>query len=71
MGMIGEIIFGVFMFILGLVATTCPSGIMSFYGRLGARSPFDENTTRWSIRFSGVGALLIAIVIFWVTLHGQ
>jgi len=57
------------MLILGLIATTSPSGIMHFYERLGSRSPFDETTTRWSIRFAGVIALLMAAIIFWAILH--
>jgi len=69
MGLIGVIIFAVFMLILGLIATTSPSGMMHFYERLGARSHFDETTTKWSIRFAGVVALLMAAVIFWAILH--
>jgi uncharacterized BrkB/YihY/UPF0761 family membrane protein len=71
MGLIGPIIFAVFMLILGLIATTNPSAIMHFYERLGKRSPLDETTTRWSIRSSGVIALLMAAFIFWAIFYGR
>jgi hypothetical protein len=70
---IGAIIFAVFMLILGIIATTSPSAIMHFYQRLGYRSlvNVDETTTRWSIRLSGVIALLMAALIFWGILDGR
>ncbi len=73
MGLIGPIIFAVFMLILGIIATTSSSAIMHFSQRLGYRSLLnvDETTTRWAIRFSGVCALLIAALIFWGMLHGR
>lgn len=70
---IGAIIFGVFMLILGTIATTSPSAIMNFYRRFGelSRLNLDETTTRWSIRLSGVIALLMAALIFWGILYGK
>jgi hypothetical protein len=81
MELIGPIIFAVFMLVLGLIATTNPSGIMHFYKRLHKRSRLDEITKRWSIRLdetssrwsirsAGVIALLMAAIIFWAILHG-
>jgi len=69
MGLIGAIIFAAFMLILGLIATTNPSAVMHFYERRGGRSLLDETTTKWSIRFSGVIALLMVAIIFWAMLY--
>jgi hypothetical protein len=67
------IIFAVFMLILGIIATTSPSAIMHFYQRLGYRPllDVDETTITWSIRFSGVIALLMAALMFWGILYGR
>ena len=67
------IIFAVFMLILGIIVTTSPSAIMHFYQRLGYRPllDVDETTIRWSIRFSGVIALLMAALMFWGMLYGR
>ena len=71
MEIIGELVFASVLLILGLIATVSPSGVKSFYEKLGMRPRSDERTTKWSIRSGGLMALLIATGIFWVLIFGR
>jgi len=71
MEIIGELVFATVLLILGLIATVSPSGVTSFYERLGVRLRFGERTTKWSIRSGGLIALLIATGVFWVLIFGR
>ena len=71
MEIIGELIFATVLLIFGLIATVSPSGVKSFYEKLGVRSRFGEQTTVWSIRSGGLMALLMATGIFWALIYGR
>jgi len=71
MNVVAESIFAVALLLIGLVATVNPSGVRSFYEKLGARSPFTERTVERSIRSAGVIALLMAALVSWALVYAQ
>jgi hypothetical protein len=69
MNLVAPLAFAVILLLIGLLATFNPSGIRSFYERLGVRSSFAERTVLWSIRVSGVIALVMAAFVGWASLR--
>jgi hypothetical protein len=71
MNVIAESTFAVALLLIGLVATVNPSGVRSFYEKLGARSSFAERTVERSIRSAGVIAFLMAAFVLWALVYGR
>jgi hypothetical protein len=69
MNLVAPLAFAVLLLLMGLFATFSPSGVRSFYERFGVRSPFAERTVLWSIRLSGLLALIMAAFVGWASLQ--